>query len=72
MKKVAWLLIDDRKGSAGQIRGVGMYLADKGYQIIEKKIEYTAFSALPRPSQVPDSVPAAAVPSRSSAILPVG
>ena len=47
MKKVAWLLIDDRKGSAGQIRGVGMYLADKGYQIIEKKIEYTPFSALP-------------------------
>ena len=47
MKKVAWLLIDDRKGSAGQIRGVGIYLAGKGYQIIEKNIEYTPLSALP-------------------------
>ena len=43
MKKVAWLLIDDRKGSAGQIRGVGMYLADKGYQIIEKRLNIPLF-----------------------------
>ncbi len=47
MKKVVWALIDSRKGSAGQIRGVVQQLDAAKFAVIEKNIEYTALSALP-------------------------
>ncbi len=47
MKKTVWLLIDSRKGSAGQIRGVAGQLDASTFEIIEKNIVYTPLSALP-------------------------
>ena len=47
MKKKVWLLIDNRKGSAGQIRGIAQQLPKDKYEIIEKEIEYTKLSGLP-------------------------
>ena len=47
MKKTIWLLIDNRAGSAGQLRGVAQALDSKRYEIIEKKIEYTCLAKLP-------------------------
>lgn len=46
MKKTIWALFDDRMGSIGQARGILQELADD-YEIIEKKIVYTKFAALP-------------------------
>ena len=39
MKKVVWALIDSRKGSAGQIRGVVQQLDAAKFAVIEKNIE---------------------------------
>ena len=47
MKKTVWLLIDDRKGSAGQIRGVAQLLNCNQFEITEKNISYTSLAALP-------------------------
>ncbi|MBR2299541.1 MAG: mitochondrial fission ELM1 family protein [Alphaproteobacteria bacterium] len=47
MKKVLWVLIDNRMGSVGQARGIIQQLNDNHFDIIEKKIEYTKLSGLP-------------------------
>ena len=46
MKKTIWALFDDRMGSIGQAKGVLQELGDD-YEIIEKKIVYTKFAAMP-------------------------
>ena len=47
MKKVVWALIDSRKGSAGQIRGVVQQLDAAKFAVIEKNIEYTIVEMWP-------------------------
>ncbi|HCU58628.1 MAG TPA: nucleoside-diphosphate sugar epimerase [Alphaproteobacteria bacterium] len=47
MKKVLWVLIDNRMGSVGQARGIAQQLNSEHFDIIEKKIEYTKLSGLP-------------------------
>ena len=46
MKKTIWVLLDDRMGSVGQAKGILQEL-DDDFEIIEKKIVYTKFAALP-------------------------
>lgn len=46
MKKTLWALMDDRNGSVGQARGILQALGTE-YHIIEKKIVYNRFAALP-------------------------
>lgn len=47
MKKVLWILIDNRMGSVGQARGIAKHLNQEHFEIIEKKIDYTKLSGLP-------------------------
>ena len=47
MKKVLWILIDNRMGSVGQARGIADQLNSEHFEIIEKKLDYTKFSGLP-------------------------
>lgn len=47
MKKVLWILIDNRMGSVGQARGIADQLNAEHFEIIEKKLDYTKFSGLP-------------------------
>ena len=47
MKKTVWLLVDNRQGSAGQIRGIAQQLSPQHYTIIEHQLAYNALSALP-------------------------
>ncbi len=46
MKKTLWALLDDRKGSVGQAKGIMEALKDN-MEITEKQIEYTKFGSLP-------------------------
>ncbi len=46
MKKTIWVLLDNRMGSVGQAKGVLQELQDD-FEIVEKKIVYTKFAALP-------------------------
>ncbi len=46
MKKVMWVLLDDRMGSVGQAKGIILALADK-LTIIEKQIVYNKWAKLP-------------------------
>ena len=46
MKKTMWVLLDNRMGSVGQAKGVLQEL-DNEFEIVEKKIVYTKFAALP-------------------------
>lgn len=46
MKKILWLLLDDRMGSVGQARGVAQFLA-ADFEVIEKKIRYNCLAKLP-------------------------
>lgn len=46
MTKTMWALFDDRRGSVGQAMGVISAL-DNDFKIIEKKINYNKFAALP-------------------------
>jgi len=47
MKKVLWILIDNRMGSVGQARGIAQQLNEEHFELIEKKLEYTKLSGLP-------------------------
>lgn len=47
MKKVVWLLLDDRLGSVGQIRGVAEALDKDEFEITQKFLIYTPLSILP-------------------------
>ena len=47
MKRVLWVLIDNRMGSVGQARGIAQQLNHEHFEIIEKKLEYTKLSGLP-------------------------
>ncbi|MDD4555829.1 MAG: mitochondrial fission ELM1 family protein [Alphaproteobacteria bacterium] len=47
MKKVVWLLLDNRMGSVGQALGVGQALDKNLFELVEKKIVYNFFAALP-------------------------
>lgn len=47
MKKIIWALLDNRRGSVGQARGVLDALAADRYTVVEKQIDYTRLSALP-------------------------
>ena len=46
MEKTLWLLLDDRRGSVGQAKGIAQALGGKMH-IVEKQIVYTPFSVLP-------------------------
>lgn len=46
MKKTLWILLDDRRGSVGQAKGVAMALGS-ALNIIEKQIVYTPLGSLP-------------------------
>ena len=46
MKRTMWMLLDDRKGSVSQARGVAKALGDK-ITIIEKNITYNKLACLP-------------------------
>ena len=46
MKKTLWILLDDRRGSVGQAKGVALALGD-AMNIIEKQIVYTRLGSLP-------------------------
>lgn len=46
MKKTLWILLDDRRGSVGQARGIAMALGDK-VNIVEKQLFYTPLAGLP-------------------------
>ncbi|MFV0625739.1 MAG: mitochondrial fission ELM1 family protein [Alphaproteobacteria bacterium] len=47
MKKVVWLLLDDRMGSVNQAKGVAQALDEQKFQVVEKKIVYNFWAALP-------------------------
>lgn len=47
MKKVLWVLIDNRTGSVGQARGIVQQLNMAHFEVVEKKVEYTKLSGLP-------------------------
>ncbi|MBQ7660293.1 MAG: mitochondrial fission ELM1 family protein [Alphaproteobacteria bacterium] len=47
MKKVLWVLLDNRMGSVGQAKGIVQQLNLNHFEVIEKKIEYNTFSGLP-------------------------
>ncbi len=47
MKKVLWILIDNRMGSVGQARGIAGHLNHEHFDVIEKKLDYTKLSGLP-------------------------
>lgn len=47
MKKVLWVLIDNRMGSVGQARGIAGQLNLEHFEVIEKKADYTKLSGLP-------------------------
>lgn len=47
MVKTIWSLMDDRRGSVNQARGVLSALDAAEFSIVEKKIVYTRFSGLP-------------------------
>ena len=47
MKKVLWILIDNRMGSVGQARGIAGQLNLEHFDVVEKKVDYTKLSGLP-------------------------
>ncbi len=47
MPKIFWSLMDDRRGSVGQAKGIIDALNKDTFQIIEKEIQYNKFAALP-------------------------
>ncbi|MBO7097421.1 MAG: mitochondrial fission ELM1 family protein [Alphaproteobacteria bacterium] len=47
MKKVLWVLIDNRAGSVGQARGIISQLNTAHFEVVEKKTDYTKLSGLP-------------------------
>jgi hypothetical protein len=47
MVKTIWALMDDRRGSVGQAKGILNALDSAKFNIIEKNIKYTRFAGLP-------------------------
>jgi len=47
MKKVIWVLLDNRMGSVGQAKGIIQELNSDKIEIIEKKLEYSRWAGLP-------------------------
>ena len=47
MTKTIWALLDDRRGSVGQAKGVLQALDKSQFEIVEKNIAYTRLAALP-------------------------
>ena len=47
MKKIIWILLDNRMGSVGQAKGVMQELASSQFEIITKELKYTRFAGLP-------------------------
>ena len=47
MVKTIWALMDDRRGSVGQAKGILNALDTQKFKIIEKNIKYTRLAALP-------------------------
>lgn len=47
MKKILWVLLDNRMGSIGQAKGVISKLDPQKYEIVEKKLDYNKLSGLP-------------------------
>lgn len=47
MPKILWALMDDRRGSVSQAKGIIAALDQQQFQIIEKKIDYTKTAGLP-------------------------
>lgn len=47
MKKILWVLLDNRMGSIGQAKGITAKLNPEKYEIIEKKLDYNKLSGLP-------------------------
>jgi mitochondrial fission protein ELM1 len=47
MKKIIWILLDNRIGSRHQAEGIANYLNPEKFEIINKEITYTHLAALP-------------------------
>ncbi len=47
MKKIIWILLDNRIGSVNQARGVEYFLDKDKFEIVEKQLEYNCLAALP-------------------------
>ncbi len=47
MKRTIWVLLDNRMGSVGQAKGIMQELDPQQFNIVEKKLEYSRWAALP-------------------------
>lgn len=47
MKKIIWILLDDRAGSVSQARGVEQYLDKEKFEVVEKQLKYNRLAGLP-------------------------
>ena len=47
MKKVIWVLLDNRMGSVGQAKGIIQEIDGNKFDVIEKKLEYSRWAGLP-------------------------
>ncbi len=47
MKKIIWILLDNRMGSVGQAKGIMQELSPEKFDVVEKKLEYSRWAALP-------------------------
>lgn len=47
MKKIIWVLLDNRMGSVGQAKGVMQELNPEQFDVVEKKLKYSRWAALP-------------------------
>lgn len=47
MKKVIWVLLDNRMGSVGQAKGIIQEIDSNKFEVIEKKLEYSRWAGLP-------------------------
>lgn len=47
MKKVIWVLLDNRMGSVGQAKGVMQEIKTSSFEIVSKELKYSRWAALP-------------------------
>ena len=47
MKKIIWALLDNRMGSVGQAKGIMQELSPEKFDVVEKKLDYSPWAALP-------------------------
>ena len=47
MKKVIWILLDNRMGSVGQAKGIMQELDSSRFEIVTKELKYSRWAALP-------------------------